>query len=100
MATVQQQDELPAATESIPYIMVVLDPAQATELLSDGKRMAAFLHAVPAAFGPVTLGLLLINLERTLVTRERREYDAAMRSGTFPLLRALCRLLCCAGMCQ
>lgn len=68
--------------------MVVLDDSEAQRLLDSDSNVKSLLDSIMHAYGEVSVSLLLIGLERSLVTQDRRAHTHAVRTGM--LFAALC----------
>lgn len=65
----------------VPYVLVVLQPERAVQLLSSEAALGGLLREVHAKCGAVSVSLLLLRFAKFLDTQEKREFDAAVRAG-------------------
>lgn len=63
-----------SANVQIAYVMVVMTGRQGEELLSCTSNVQEMMRTVLKAFGPVTLSLLFLGIERYLMAKERADY--------------------------
>lgn len=60
---------------------MVLNAKEAETLLQSEAAVETLLGSILAQYGNVSVSFLLIGLERHLMTQDRRQREAAMRTG-------------------
>ena len=68
----------------VPYVMIVLDHIEAQKLFDSDGNVKSLLDSVIAAYGEVSVSLLLIGFQRNLVTLGRQDHAHAIRTGMLP----------------
>ena len=76
----------PGGAADVPYVMIVLDDTEARALFASDASVKALLDSVIAAYGEVSVSLLLIGFDRHLVAQDRRDHTHAVRTGMPPPL--------------